>query len=234
MAEIKHWFFVYIIESPSEVDLYHNRSEGELLQQAIGLNNIPCVSKVAISKNAFEACFQVGLLESMNNFKNLIPVIHISAHGFSEGIQLSNHETITWDQLRMLLMPINQSVGNCLLLCMSSCKGYSACRMAMSLNDNQHPFFSMVGHVGTPVWAETAVAFTTLYHLLAKGLHVNDAVEAMKISSGNYGFVFTTATESQQTYIDYCRITSTSDMQQRLRQQLPSDSLQPLSKRVLS
>ena len=100
MVEKSNWFFVYIIESPSEIDMYHNRTEGLLLQQAINLHNIPCLYKIAISKAAFEASFQVGLLEAMKLFPNLIPIIHISAHGYADGIQLSNHEIVAWDHLR--------------------------------------------------------------------------------------------------------------------------------------
>ena len=73
MADKSNWFFVYIIKSPSEIDIYHNRTEGLLLQQAINLHNIPCLTKIAISKNAFEASFQVGLLEAMQLFPNLTP-----------------------------------------------------------------------------------------------------------------------------------------------------------------
>jgi len=234
MTERTNSFFVYIIESPSEIDMYHNRSEGILLQQAINLHNIPCLTKIAISKNAFEAAFQVGLLEAMELFPNLIPIIHISAHGFSEGIQLSNNDIVSWGHLRSLLLPVNASSNNCLLLCMSSCEGYSACRMAMRLNKSQHPFFSMVGHRGAPTWPDTAVAFTTLYHLIAKGLNIASAVEAMKIASNDYGFMFTTAEESQKGFIEYCQRMNALEMQQRLRQQLSPNSLVPLSKRIKS
>lgn len=234
MAEKSNWFFVYIIESPSEIDMYHNRTESLLLQQAINLHNIPCLSKIAISKAAFEASFQVGLLEAMQLFPNLIPIIHISTHGYTEGIQLSNHEVISWCHLRSLLLPVNTSLNNCLLLCMSSCEGYSACRMAMRLNETQHPFLSMVGHSGKPTWSDTAVAFTTLYHLIAKGMNVVRAVEAMKIASGDDGFLFTTAEESQRNFIEYCQRADTIEMQQRFQQQLSPNSLEPLSKRLKS
>ena len=205
MANNVPFFFVYIIESPSEIDFYNNRSEGVLLQKVINLHNIPCLIKTVISKSTFITALQDGLLEGMKVFPLLIPIIHISAHGFKEGIQLSNQEKITWDNFRSLLLPINKTLNNCLLLCMSSCKGYSACRMAMRLNEIKHPFLSMVGHPGTPTWSDTAVAFTTLYHQIAKGLKVSEAVKAMKIASGNYEFRFTTAKESQRSYIDYCK-----------------------------
>ena len=232
MPANQNWFFVYIIESPSEIDIYHNRTEGIMLQQALSLQNIPCINKLAISKSAFEASFQVGLIEAMQIFPNLIPIIHISAHGYSEGIGLSNHEIVSWEYLRSLLLPINASFSNKLILCMSTCEGYSACRMAMQLNGTQHPFLCMIGHPGSPEWSDTAVAFSTFYHLIAKGVHLLNAVEAMKIASGDDGFLFTTAEQSQRSYIEYCKQADAQEMQQQLQQQLPEDALTPLSKRT--
>ena len=231
MAEKANWFFVYIIESPSEIDIYHNRTEGFLLQQAINLHNIPCLTKIAISKSAFEASFQVGLLEAMKMFPNLFPVIHISAHGSADGLQLSNHEIITWDHLRSLLLPVNKAINNFLLLCMSSCEGYAACKMAMRLNETEHPFLSMVGHSGKPTWSDTAVAYTTLYHLIAKGEKVVDAVQAMKIASGNDGFLFTTAEESQRGFVEYYNNTYIPNIQQNFEQELAPNSLEADTKR---
>lgn len=78
------------------------------------------------------------------------------------------------------------------------------------------------------------VAFTTLYHLIAKGMNVVQAVEAMRIASGDDGFLFTTAEESQRNFIEYCQRADTIEMQQRFQQQLPPNSLEPLSKRLKS
>ena len=47
-------FFIYVIESPSAPDLYHRRSESDMIEQAVGLNGIPSVARMAISREAFE------------------------------------------------------------------------------------------------------------------------------------------------------------------------------------
>jgi hypothetical protein len=79
-------FFVFVIESPSAVDLYHRRSEGDIVRQAVELNGINCVVKTAISLQAFDASLKVGLAEAMNQFSGFIPLLHISAHGDADGI----------------------------------------------------------------------------------------------------------------------------------------------------
>ena len=166
----KYVFFVYIVESPSAPDLYHGRSEGTLVANALGLDHIPSVSRTAINREAFEAALQIGLPEAMKQFEGRYPVLHLSAHGAAAGIQLSSGDVISWPELRELLVPINESLGGALLLCMSACKGYSACQMAMQPQDDaKHPYFAMVGNFGEPTWSDTAVSYLAFYHLLAKG-----------------------------------------------------------------
>src|SRR4051812_4378573 len=102
-------FFVYVVESPSALDIYHGRGEGELLARAVELNLTPAVSRIAISREAFEAALGVGLTEEMQAHAGLLPIVHLSAHGDENGIQLSTGEVITWNELREYLRPINKA-----------------------------------------------------------------------------------------------------------------------------
>ena len=89
-------FFVYVIESPSALDLYHGRSEGALLAQAAALDHIPCVIRTAVTHDAFVAALRIGLPQSMTAYPDRLPIVHISAHGGQLGLQLSNGELISW------------------------------------------------------------------------------------------------------------------------------------------
>jgi hypothetical protein len=80
-------FFVYIIESPSAPDLYHRRSEGELIERALNLHNIPCVTRLTISRDAFIASIKIGLVEEMKAFPGLLTILHI--RGTSTGTSTS-------------------------------------------------------------------------------------------------------------------------------------------------
>ena len=166
-------FLVYIVESPSPVDLYHKRYEGELLMKALELAGIPSEHKLAVNSEAFNASFTVGLQESLSQPNASPPLLHISAHGSKEGIQLTSGQLINWDKLRDIIMPINKALDGNLVLCMSSCQGFSACRMAM--REGELPFSAVIGHSGDPSWSDTAVAYVTFYHLLVKGYNVQDA-----------------------------------------------------------
>ena len=200
---IKQKFFVYIIESPSAPDIYHGRSEGSLLTRAVELDRTPSVTRTVINREAFGAALTIGLPGVMKAHPALLPIIHISAHGASHGIQLSSGEEITWRELRQYLVPINESFGGVLLLCMSACEGYSACRMAMHEEDSPHPFFAMVGNFGKPAWSDTAVAYASFYHLLSKGRSVPEAVDGMNAACGDNQWAVTTAEKSRRGYLEY-------------------------------
>lgn len=133
------------------------------------------------------------------------PIIHISAHGNSTGIQLSSGEVISWRELRELLIPINVGLHGALLLCMSACKGFSAIQMAMEEGAGPHPYFAMVGHCGTPTWSDTAISYLNFYHLLAKGKTVPEAVTAMRAASGDYNWGVETAEEIKRGYLEFIK-----------------------------
>ena len=209
-------FFVFVVESPSAVDLYHRRSEGEILQQALKLNGITALVKTAINLEAFEASLKIGFKEAMELFPNLFPILHISAHGDQDGIQLSSGEIIEWAYLKKLLQPINKALNGLLLVCLSCCEGYSGIRMAMSVEDGNFPFWAIVANGEKPIWADTAVAYTTFYHLVAKGEYVVEAVKAMQIASGNNKFWVQTAEDARKSYLEYIQTVNTHQAQQQL------------------
>ena len=226
-------FFVFIIESPSSVDLYHRRSEGDIIQQAANLNQVSCIVKTTINYEAFEAALKIGLKQSMDIYPDSIPILHISAHGFSDGIQLSSGEIITWEQLANLLRPINQALNNSLVLCLSACEGYSGIRMAMTEEDEIFPYYAIVANGEKPLWSDTAVAYSTFYHLIAKGYFIRDAVNAMQTASGNDRFWIETAEGAKQTYLEHISKVDTQDAQQQLEDNIKSEEPDHLAKLAL-
>jgi hypothetical protein len=217
-------FFVFVIESPSAVDLYHRRSEGEIVRQAVELNGINCTVKTAISFLAFDACLKVGLSEAMGQMPGFIPLLHISAHGDVNGIQLSDGYNMSWVQLKDLLRPVNQALGGSLVVCMSSCEGYSGTRMAMHPEESDLPYFALIGCGAQPTWGETAVAYATFYHQLWRGERIDSAVEAMRVACGNEFFFLEHAEKSRQNYIEYLNTVNPAQAQENLEQIVANES----------
>jgi len=216
-------FFVFVIESPSAVDLYHRRSEGEIIRQAVELNGIRCAVKTAINLQSFHACLAVGLVEQMSVQAGFMPLLHISAHGSNDGIQLSDGYIMPWHELREHLRPINEALGGSLVVCMSSCEGYSGIRMAMTIDQTPLPFFALIGCSEKPTWGETAVAYATLYHQLWRGEYVADAVNAMCIASGNQMFFLQHAENSRQGYIQYLSKVNVVEAQVNLEERVEAE-----------
>lgn len=196
-------FFVFVIESPSAPDLYHRRSEGDIVRQAVELNGIRCVVKTAISLTAFDACLKLGLSEAMASLPGYIPLLHISAHGDINGIQLSDGHVMPWAELKDHLRPVNAALGGSLVVCMSSCEGYSGIKMAMHPEESDLPYFALIGCGTQPTWGETAVAYATFYHQLCRGEYIAEAVSAMRVASGNQQFFLEHAEQSRKAYLNY-------------------------------
>jgi len=209
-------FFVFVIESPSAVDLYHRRSEGEIVRQAVELNGIQCVVKTAISPQAFAACLKIGLSEAMSEMPGFIPLLHVSAHGDTNGLQLSDGYLMSWQELKELLRPVNQALNGSLVVCISSCKGYSGIQMAMYPEEVDYPYFAIIGCGAEPTWGETAVGFATFYHHLWRGEHITAAVNAMCVASGNEAFFLEHAEWTRQTYIEYLNTVNPATAQANL------------------
>lgn len=214
IASSKFNFFVYIIESPSDVDLYHGRSEGGRVAETLRLDSIPCFSRTAINREAFLVAIKLGLPEAMKAFPESYPIVHLSAHGSHHGIELSSKEVIAWQVLRELLVPVNQSLNGCLLLCMSACQGYSACQMAMQVGNDPHPYYGMIGSCESPTWSDTAVSYLSFYHLLSKGRSIPESVKGMSAASG-IEWHFVTAEESRQSYMDFAKLMNEPQVVQR-------------------
>lgn len=217
-------FFVYMIESPSAVDIYHQRSEGALIQQATRLNQMECVMRTAINLEAFGAALGVGIHEAMKERPGDLPLIHISAHGNEHGIQLSSSDILPWSVLKDYLRPINKALQQNLIVCMSSCEGFAGVKMAMHPEDEDLPYFALVGCLGKPTWAEAAVAYATFYHQIWIGSHVEVAIEAMGVASGIKEFCYSHASQSRQIYIDAQREKLAVQAEQELGQQAGEDS----------
>jgi hypothetical protein len=179
--------FVFILESPSDEDLLDDRMEGKALSTAFNLASIPHSYNLVTTKKSLTKALSWRLHEAIKLHQKS-PILHISMHGNDEGVELTNGEFVTWDELRVELTPLLNNMKGGLLICMSSCYGGSGCRMAMH-EEADYPFWALVGNSDAAFWSDAAVAYITFYHLFFKGVSVEDAVSAMKVASGDGRFM---------------------------------------------
>ena len=132
------------------------------------------------------------------------PVIHLSMHGNQDGIALTSGENISWGELREILMPINASMQNGLLVCLSTCYGYSGTRMDMYF-DEKPPFWAIVGSGGDVTWGDSLQGFSTFYHHWFKGAAMLECAERMRQASGHSLFLGQAGKDSRSGYANYLR-----------------------------
>lgn len=192
--------YVHIIESPSSKDLLNSDCEGYILTQALRLIRIPHLYNLAVDESAFfESCKRI-LNEITAN--NKFPILHISAHGNKKGIQLTDKTFINWNKLRDILAPINDLLSNGLCMSIASCAGFYACIMAMDI-DPKLPFFVLIGPTEDIPLADMAIGFVSFYHnFFTKRLAGMEAVNAMKIASGNQNFGIMLARDVKNMWIE--------------------------------
>lgn len=179
-------FFVHIIESPSDQDFLNGRTEGRLLTEGLSIANIPFSYSIAVNKNALAEALTIRL-SNATKMHRLYPILHLSTHGNKDGLALTNGDFCQWSELDRNLSAINTAMGGNLAVSVSACSGFAGCKMAMK-SAGPNPFYWIVGPTKEISLPDIAVAFLTLYHLLSKGIHLTDAVTAMKTASGNQNF----------------------------------------------
>lgn len=183
--------FVYVIESPSALDLLDGRTEGRALCEAISVSGIPYFYSLVTNKETLKIALADRLDTASHNFGSAVPVLHFSMHGNEHGVALTSGDFITWAELEFLLNDVNQKCNSTgMLLCMSTCHGIHAQRMAVA-DLTRRPFWALVGNSFSTQWSDSAVAYIAFYHRYFKGIGINDCVTAMKFASGDQNFYFT-------------------------------------------
>jgi hypothetical protein len=184
---------VCIIESPSPADLLQERTEGRMLLETLRLSGMSAKYRLAVSSDAFITA--LGQLFDGADPKHRRLALHLSTHGNSEGIVLSDWQLITWDTLRKPLIAINAYFDGYLLLALSCCEGMAG--LSMDDGSGPSPFYAILSHNGAVSWADSALGFSIFYHRMNTGTNWGDALEAMQAATGSMGFDMRLSTDAK-------------------------------------
>jgi hypothetical protein len=193
--------FVHIVESPSAEDLLNGRTEGRVLSESLALAGIDHCYQLAINRNAFIEAVTTRVVDAYARF-NAPPLLHISAHGDGDGLELASGEFIKWEELRGYIGPLREAMSERLVVALSACRSGGGCRMAMNTQLDP-PFWALIGHTGKPTWSDAAVAFVAFYHNLFKGHGIPECVAAMKAASGDPQFISFDGAEQRASWIAF-------------------------------
>lgn len=83
--------FVYMVESPAPGDLFDGRTEGRMLSEAPRLADIRTEYRLATNLKMFDIAIIGQFLQMARESKErALPMLHISAHGNTEGLALTD------------------------------------------------------------------------------------------------------------------------------------------------
>jgi len=216
---------VYIIESPSAVNILENVYEGKPLSNILNMSGIQNEHFLVINRKVLASVFEKIIDDAYNSATPIMPYIHISAHGSDDGFKLADDDLIEWKVFKEYLDTINTSqklgyftpTGSSLLcspitLCMSVCNGING--MKMCNESGISPYAVLIGPTESVHWADALIAFSTFYHLCIfkdkRGdevvVQMNDASGLDKIFKFNFGNEFFKAVRNSKIdkrLIDY-------------------------------
>jgi len=190
--------YVHIIESLSVNNLLKDMTEGALLKEGLRIVGIEHSYWSVENGARFGEAIDIDVVETPHILQFDVPIIHISAHGNKDGIQLTDGSFFHWSQLKSIFKRKYLDLHNLLIVCMSSCEGFGAARMAF--NSESLPFLALIGPTAEIDLRDTAIAFLTFYYRLKKDASPRAALKAMKISSGNDEFAMISGSDAQKIW----------------------------------
>ncbi|MEZ9533141.1 hypothetical protein CSB62_16885 [Vibrio splendidus] len=194
-----HRFYVYVIESPSPQDLLNGSLEGRVLSESLNVSRIDSSYQLAVDEQTFEQAIGSNLnsIFWQDNYKRT-PILHISAHGNQEGIALTNGAFIPWENFRNRLSEINSHFNGNLLVSLSACHGAYASRLSGAFGLT--PYFALVGPTDITDLSDLAIGYSSFYHVIRKTWDLNQALNALKVSSCNNSFDMVYGTQFDHNY----------------------------------
>jgi hypothetical protein len=198
MGNLKRTIKIYIIESQSDMDILHKRTEGKTLSSGLELAGINHEYFQVINEKMLDECFEIIITDVLAKRPSgmVAPYLHFSAHGNEQGIGLSNGDFLNWHLLRDKLdyinlkldmirpYPENPDFGISFLnICFSVCKGFYGTEIQGDLKENKYT--SLIGPVEAVDWSDSLIAYMTLYHnIIHKRIGALKAVEKMNLAAG--------------------------------------------------
>jgi len=169
---------VYVIESlrPNDAktgtELFNDVIRRRMMQKGL---EAQCALITVDSKleffNALETIKKAEVYQLAN------PIIHFEMHGDENGLQVSNNEIISWQEIQFFLLQLNGICRNNLFVSMATCKGgyiHKAINPSMWT-----PFWGFMGPFEEVIDAEILANYSPFYDEFLQSGSFNDAVTAL-------------------------------------------------------
>jgi hypothetical protein len=165
---------VYIIESPSFIDLLDNRKEGEALSRILDLSQIKNIVYSVSDIQTLELALDRIADDILKDRRDYGAVhLHFSLHGNKQGIALSDTSTLTWKTFFPYIKTLNDKIGyietnglriSPTVLVFSVCDGYYAKEIKSFDEENCTTYTALIGPENPVEWADSLLAYSIYYH----------------------------------------------------------------------
>jgi hypothetical protein len=122
----------------------------------------------------------IQLLEKIHDevqTEGLYPIIHFECHGCQDGLCMANNEFVTWDELRKILIDINQACKLNLMIVLAACNGAHLIKVATKMD--RAPFWAIIGPEVEVTAGDIEKDFGEFYKIFFDKLDGDAAVDAI-------------------------------------------------------
>jgi hypothetical protein len=142
-------------------------------------------------------------------FQGIYPFIHFDCHGDANGLQTTNGDHVTWEELRRILIQINHACRCNLVILIAACNGINLIKCCTKLD--RAPFYAAIGPETEVKAGKIERDLQAFYSKFFEDLNGDDAVRALNDgkegSERTYHFrsacgIFASA--YRKYYDDYC------------------------------
>lgn len=159
---------VLIVESNDPIELYEQQREGVLLGDLLLLLGIRSTYRVCVNESQLRRALHEAADQKFD-------AVHISCHGTTQGITLTNGNAVSWSQLAKMC----GSKMKKKLLVISACQSGQA-DLADALSESSRAPSVIVGTQEDIEWRKAALAWQLLYHWLADRMPINKALKKVE------------------------------------------------------
>lgn len=147
---------VYIIESLRAKEFYDHCLDGAAANEMLKLLDVRSQYRVALDRKHLEKAISDAV-------RGDFEVIHLSAHGDRAGVELTDGDEISWEELAEMLRP---AAGPKKSLVMATCKGGDK-KLAKALRKSGVLFGYVFGSTAkTVTFSDSCLAWSILYNRL--------------------------------------------------------------------
>lgn len=143
---------VMFAESLNPDDFYKGRTDANASHGVLGVQESDSCYRIVLTKKMLKHAVKEAARKQLT-------VLHISAHGDRNGIQLSDGMDVDWPELAKMLAPF-ASLRTTVVI--SACDGGHV-RFTKALEKNDVRFGCVFGPLGEPGFVESCLAWSVLY-----------------------------------------------------------------------